>query len=155
AAPREPFVRLLSLADRPTSVLRRLRGEPGLVGLVGAWVDGGAVVACRPTEVHTGDPFELPARWEEVGPGATFGGGWIGLWGYQRNRLREAGPPPPTRPPPQPGSGAARSDWVLRYAAASGQWAFETLLPAVAADAAYDEALALVQQPDEPRSFAF
>ena len=43
AASREPFVRLLSLADRPTSVLRRLRGEPGLVGLVGAWAGGGAI----------------------------------------------------------------------------------------------------------------
>src|SRR5262245_64849953 len=104
AAPREPLVRLLSLADRPNSVLRRLRGEPGLVSLVGAWAGSGAVVACRPAEVHHGDAFDLPDRWEQVGPGAGFGGGWIGLWGYQLNRLLEDVPPPPTRPHPQPDS---------------------------------------------------
>jgi para-aminobenzoate synthetase / 4-amino-4-deoxychorismate lyase len=154
AAPREPDVRLLPLADRPTSVLRRLRGEVGLVALVGAWVDAGAVVACRPAEVHDGDPFELPDRWGAVAGGAAgFGGGWIGLWGYQLNRLLEQIPPPPPRPHPQRDSWVARYDWALRYAA--GQWAFETLLVGEAADAAYDEVTELLSRPDEERTFAF
>src|SRR4051812_2539577 len=122
AVPREPLVRFLSLADPPTSVLRRLRGEAGLVGLVGAWVDGGAIVACRPAEVHLGPPFEPPDRWGEVATSdAGFAGGWIGLWGYQLNRLLEAVPSPPPRPQPQPDSWIARYDWVLRYDASTGR----------------------------------
>ncbi|HEX4688130.1 MAG TPA: chorismate-binding protein, partial [Nocardioides sp.] len=155
AAPREPFVRLLSLADRPTSVLRRMRGEPGLVGLVGAWAGGGAILACRPGEVHDGDPFDLPDRGEHVGDGAGFGGGWIGLWGYQLNRLLEDVPPPPPRPRPQADSWIARYDWVLRYDAAAGHWAFETLLSGRAAEAAYAEAEELVVRADDRRPFAF
>ncbi len=138
---REPVVRPLSLADPPTSVLRRLRGEPGLVGLVGAWAGGGAVVACRPVEVHEGDPFELPDRWGDVAPTRGFGGGWIGLWGYQLNRLLEDVPPSPARPHPQADSWIARYDWVLRYDAGTGAWTFETLLDGDPAEAAYDEAL--------------
>src|SRR4051794_36063644 len=148
-------VRPLVLADAPTSVLRRLRGEPGLVGLVGAWAGGGAVVACRPAEVHQGDPFELPDRWGHIEPaGAGFGGGWIGLWGYQLNRLLEEVPLPPPRPQPQPDAGVARYDWVLRHDAVSGQWAFETLLTGAAAETAYQEAVRMVGRPDEPRAFA-
>ena len=94
------------------------RGEPGLVCLSGAWAGGGAILACRPAEIHAGDPFETPDRWgggfEPVG---AFGGGWIGLWGYQLNRLLEEVPPSPPRPRPQPDSWIARYDWVLRYAA--------------------------------------
>jgi para-aminobenzoate synthetase/4-amino-4-deoxychorismate lyase len=153
AAPREPLVRLLSLADPPTSVLRRLRDEPGLVGLVGAWAGGGAILGCRPAEVHEGDPFEPPDRWGEVASGDAFGGGWIGLWGYQLNRLLEQIPPPPTRPQPQPDSWIARYDWVLRYDATRRRWAFETLLQGGAADTAYDEAVRLVARPEERRPF--
>jgi para-aminobenzoate synthetase/4-amino-4-deoxychorismate lyase len=155
AASREPFVRLLSLADRPTSVLRRLRGEPGLVGLVGAWAGGGAIITCRPAEVHEGDPFALPHRWDGVGPGLGFGGGWIGLWGYQLNRLLEEVPPSPPRPRPQTDSWIARYEWVLRYAVDTGQWAFETLLAGTAAEAAYDEAVQLLERPEGERGFAF
>jgi para-aminobenzoate synthetase/4-amino-4-deoxychorismate lyase len=151
---REPVVRLLSLADPPTSVLRRLRGEPGLVGLVGVWAGGGAVVACRPAEVHAGDPFELPDRWPGIAPRARgFGGGWMGLWGYQLNRLLEPVPPSPTRPHPQPDSWIARYDWVLRCDAGTGRWTFETVLDGEAAEAAYDEALGLLARPGERRPY--
>jgi para-aminobenzoate synthetase/4-amino-4-deoxychorismate lyase len=154
---REPVVRLLSLADPPTSVLRRLRGEPGLVGLVGAWAGGGAVVACRPAEVHDGDPFELPDRWPDLAPtddvGEGLGGGWIGLWGYQLGRLLEAVPPPPVRPHPQPDAWVARYDWVLRYDAVSGAWTFESLLDSEPAEAVYAEVLGLLARPDEQRGF--
>jgi para-aminobenzoate synthetase/4-amino-4-deoxychorismate lyase len=152
----EALVRALSLADPPTSVLRRLRGEPGLVGLVGAWAGGGAILGCRPAEIHAGDPFEPPDRWGgELGPAGAFGGGWIGLWGYQLNRLLEDVPPSPPRPQPQPDSWIARYDWVIRYAAATGQWCFETLLVGAAAESAYDVALRLVAQPEERRPFTF
>jgi para-aminobenzoate synthetase/4-amino-4-deoxychorismate lyase len=145
----------LALGDAPTSVLRRLRGEPGLVGLVGAWAGGGAVIACRPAEVHQGDPFELPARWAQTDPtGVGFGGGWIGLWGYQLNRLLEEVPLPPPRPQPQPDAWVARYDWVLRYDATSEQWAFETLLTGKAAETAYHEAVVMVGRPDERRAYA-
>ena len=154
AVRRVPVVRRLSLADPPTSVLGRLRGEPGLVALVGAWAGGGAVVACRPAQIHEGDPFELPDRFGDVEPAAGFGGGWIGLWGYQLNRLLEDVPPPPARPHPQPDSWIARYDWVLRYDASSRGWAFETLLTGEAAEAAYDVASELLVRPGEPRPFA-
>ncbi len=153
---REPAGRLLGLGDAPTSVLRRLRGEPGLVGLVGAWAGGGAVIGCRPAEVHLGDPFDLPDRWAAgAGLGAGFGGGWIGLWGYRLNRLVEHVPPPPPRPLPQADSWIARYDWVLRYDARSRQWGFETLLSGAAADDAYAEAADLLTRPEEVRPFAF
>jgi para-aminobenzoate synthetase/4-amino-4-deoxychorismate lyase len=154
AVRRVPVVRHLSLADPPTSVLRRLRGEPGLVALVGAWAGGGAVLACRPAEVHDGDPFDPPDRWGDVEPTAGFGGGWIGLWGYQLNRLLEDVPPPPARPHPQRDSWLARYDWVLRYDAATRKWSFETLLDGEAAEAAYDVAAELVARPEETRPFS-
>ena len=156
AARREPFVRPLSLTEPPTSVLRRLRGEPGLVGLVGAWAGGGAIVGCRPAEIHEGDPFETPDRWGgEVAHAGAFGGGWIGLWGYQLNRLLEDVPASPPRPQPQPDSWIARYDWVLRYDAATGRWTFETLLVGAAAESAYDVAVRLVARPEERRPFTF
>jgi para-aminobenzoate synthetase/4-amino-4-deoxychorismate lyase len=154
-APREPIVRLLSLADPPTSVLRRLRGEPGLVALVGEWAGGGAILGCRPAEIHRGDPFGLPDRWGEVEPTGAFGAGWIGLWGYQLNRLVEKVPAAPPRPHPQPDHWLARYDWVLRYVATTGQWRFETLLDGVAAESAYDVATELLSRPQARRAFAF
>ena len=156
AARREPHVRPLPLWDPPTSVLRRLRGEPGLVGLVGAWAGGGAILGCRPAEIHAGDPFETPDRWgDEFESAGGFGGGWIGLWGYQLNRLLEEVPPSPPRPRAQPDAWLARYDWVLRYDAGTGQWTFETLLIGAAAESAYDVAVGLVARPEEGRPFTF
>jgi para-aminobenzoate synthetase/4-amino-4-deoxychorismate lyase len=128
------FYRRLDLIARPVEVLRALRGRSGLVGLVGAWGGGGAVVACDPVEVLSGDadPFEAVAKLAEVAhdnEDVGFGGGWIGLWGYQLGRLLERIPTPPPRPAPQPDHWLARYNWVLRQDA-DAVWWFESLLPA-------------------------
>jgi para-aminobenzoate synthetase / 4-amino-4-deoxychorismate lyase len=142
-----PLVRRLPLTGAPTDVLRRLRGAPGLVALVGGWNaranDGGAVLAWDPAEVLPAgsDPFDLPLPPLIDAGAAAFGGGWIALWGYQLNRLLEAVPDPPPRPHPQPAHWCGRYDWVIRYDAWRGAWFFETLLEPGPAQAARDRAL--------------
>jgi para-aminobenzoate synthetase/4-amino-4-deoxychorismate lyase len=127
----------------PIDVLRRLRGAPGLVALVGEWCGGGAVLAWDPAEVlpADADPFDLPLPPVTDGGTAAFAGGWIVLWGYQLNQRLEVVPPPPPRPRPQPDHWCARYDWVIRYDATSGAWVFETLLEGDAADEAGDRVL--------------
>lgn len=114
-------------------MLRALRGRPGLVGLVGAWAGGGALVACDPVAVLgvEDDPFGLLARgavMDDPGGRTPFvGGGWFGLWGYQLGRRLERLPAPPARPMPQPDHWLARYEWVLRQDA-EGRWSFESLV---------------------------
>jgi para-aminobenzoate synthetase/4-amino-4-deoxychorismate lyase len=127
----------LDLAEPPTSVLRRLRGEPGLVALTGAWCGSRALLGWRPAEVlpADADPFDLPAM--PVGSGtAVVGGGWVALWGFPLSRRLERLPEQPPRPHPQTGHWAARYDWFLRYDA--GRWWFESLLAADAAAGVLD-----------------
>src|SRR3954471_5236355 len=116
---------------QPAAVLRALRGRRGLVGLVGEWCGGGAVVACEPSRVlgPDVDPFMILEDLD-AGPGgfSSFGGGWIGLGGYQLARRLERLPPPPHRPLPQPDRWVAWYDWVLRQDP-GGTWWFESLLP--------------------------
>src|SRR3954463_3217502 len=109
-----PLVRRLPITGAPTNVLRRLRGTVGLVSLVGDWCGGGAIVAWEPAEVlpHDADPFDLPLPQVCEAGEAAFGGGWVGLWGYQLNRRLEAVPPSPSRPHRQPDHWCARYDWV-------------------------------------------
>src|SRR4051812_18391112 len=130
--------RALDVAMQPADVLRALRGRPGLVGLVGDWCGGGAVVACDPSQVMAADadPFAVLAT-VDAGPAEPvgFGGGWIGLWGYQLGRRLERLPPAPRRPLPQPDHWLARDDWGLRQDL-DGDWWFESLLPEDAARAA-------------------
>ncbi|WP_191907813.1 chorismate-binding protein [Nocardioides cynanchi] len=153
-----PDVRPLPLTGTPTDVLRRLRGAPGLVALVGDWCGGGAVLAWEPAEVRSadGDPFDLPLPPITDAGAARFGCGWVALWGYQLNRLLEAVPPPPPRPDAQADHWCARYDWVIRYDAGQGAWAFETVLEPDQATAARDRALArLASGSPEPRPYAF
>jgi para-aminobenzoate synthetase/4-amino-4-deoxychorismate lyase len=130
--------RRLDLEAQPVEVLRALRARPGLVGLVGAWCGGGAIVACDPVEVlaAAADPFEAVAgpamRRDGVAEASGFGGGWIGLWGYQLGRRLEHLPPSPPRPVPAAEHWLARYEWVLRQDAEGGWW-FESLLASRAA----------------------
>jgi para-aminobenzoate synthetase / 4-amino-4-deoxychorismate lyase len=131
------FRRRLSVTARPVEVLRALRGRPGLVALVGAWCAGSALVACDPVEVLApgADPFEAVATTMDgssVEHSSVFGGGWIGLWGYQLGRRLERLPEPPHRPAPQADFWLARYAWVLRQDACATWW-FESLLPGVEA----------------------
>ena len=143
---------------QPADVLRALRGRPGLVGLVGEWCGGGAVIACEPSKVlgPAADPF---AVLDEVGTGPaeplSFGGGWIGLWGYQEGRRLERLPVPPERPLPQPDHWLGWYDWVLRQDS-EGAWWFESLLPEEQARACFDHtASGLTAAGDHGQAFRF
>lgn len=144
--------RRLELGLDPLDVLRALRGRPGLVGLVGAWCGGGAVVACDPAEVlgPDEDPFAVldavaAGETDDDGGAAYVGGGWIGLWGYQLGRRLERLPEPPPRPMPQPDHWLGRYDWVLRQDA-EGTWWFESLLPEAPARRVQERLLATLAE---------
>ncbi len=153
----------LDLTASPTEVLRRLRHHERPVALVGAWHHGDALVAVDPDRVLglDEDPFALgqpPAPAD-----GTFGGGWIGLWGFRLGRRLEpagggagpraanepagggAGPraaiehPEPHRPVPQPDHVLAHYRHVLRRT--RGTWWAESL-DGPAALAAWVERLA-------------
>jgi para-aminobenzoate synthetase/4-amino-4-deoxychorismate lyase len=146
----------LDLPLRPADVLRALRDRPGLVGLVGAWCGGGALVACDPVEVLApdADPFAAVAgAGQDAGDDLPlFGGGWIGLWGYQLGRRVERLPDPPPRPLPQPDHWLARYAWVLRQQPGQG-WQFESLLPPYDAERELRRVRALLAVEAEPRAY--
>ncbi|GAA1748662.1 chorismate-binding protein [Aeromicrobium alkaliterrae] len=75
--------RRLDLTASPTEVLRRLRHRRRPVALIGAWHHGDALVAVDPVAdlAPDADPFELGI--EPAPADGTFGGGWIGRWGYR------------------------------------------------------------------------
>ncbi len=130
----------LDLTEPPTAVLRRLRGRPGLVALLGDWCGGGALLGYGPVEVlpADADPFDVPDVWAGGADGpAAVGGGWVALWGYPLARRVERLPDPPPRPRPQPAHWVARYDWFLRYDGRS--WSFESLLERAPAAAALDD----------------
>nr|WP_311208665.1 MULTISPECIES: chorismate-binding protein [unclassified Aeromicrobium] len=120
--------RRLDFADDPLAVLRRLRGRDRLVGLVGSWHQGDALVACDPVRVldpDVDDPFDLPLPVVVDDAGAGFGGGWIGLWGYRLGGRVERVPEPRSRPVPRPDAQLAFYAWVLRRT--RGTWWLEWL----------------------------
>ncbi|GAB3811099.1 hypothetical protein GCM10028820_01750 [Tessaracoccus terricola] len=116
----------LTLSDTPTQLLRRLRHRRCIVALIGAWHHGEALIAFDP-ERELGpdeDPFEIA----DVPPAAadgTFGGGWLGVWGYRLGRRLEEIGPEPHRPVPQPEHVLAHYRHVLRCT--RGAWWAESL----------------------------
>ncbi|MGA9102949.1 aminodeoxychorismate synthase component I [Aeromicrobium sp.] len=114
----------LDIGLEPVEVLRRFRGRDRLVALIGDWHHGEALIAFDPVRVLDGHPFDdvdLPAATQS----GVFGGGWIGVWGYQLGRLVEELPPPADRPVPQPHARVAFYDRVLRLT--DGVWWLEAL----------------------------
>ena len=117
--------RRLPFEGSPTDALRRLRDEPGLVALVGAWAGGGAVIASRPLRVV---PQEQ-APWDVLdhpGDGTAsdhVGGGWFGALGYGLARRLEALPAPGERPVPLPEHSWAFHDAVMRLRPDGTWWA--------------------------------
>ncbi|MEG9224825.1 chorismate-binding protein [Aeromicrobium sp. Sec7.5] len=126
----------LDLTASPTEVLRRLRHHDRPVALIGAWHHGDALIAVDPDRVlgPDDDPFDLG------GPPApadgTFGGGWIGVWGFRLGRRLEetgggtgggAGPWAASehRPIPQPDHVLGHYRHVLRHT--RGVWWAESL----------------------------
>ncbi|WP_185975686.1 aminodeoxychorismate synthase component I [Tessaracoccus rhinocerotis] len=118
--------RIDQLSASPTEVLRRLRHRRRIVALVGAWHHGEALLALDPDRElgPDEDPFDIA----DVPPAptdGTFGGGWLGVWGYRlARRLEEVGPEPP-RPDPQPDHVLAHYRHVLRRT--RGTWWAESL----------------------------
>ncbi len=113
-------------------MLRHFRGRDRLVALLGAWHHGEALIAYNPTEVLEGDPFggvDLRRTPDVEG----FFGGWIGVWGYQLNRLIEDLPPGPVRSSHQLDHRIAFYDHVLRCT--DGTWWAEGLAGADRLDA--------------------
>jgi para-aminobenzoate synthetase/4-amino-4-deoxychorismate lyase len=130
------------------------------VALVGAWCGGGAVVAWDPAQVLPleADPFAVPmSEWHGEGNGRNlgFGGGWIGLWGYQVGRRVESLPAAPPRPVPQREHWIARYDWVI-HQDPQGQWWFESLLPWAESVRLFDKVRREVGVPlDGPAGYRF
>lgn len=143
--------RRLDLAGDPVGVLRRLRGQARVVALTGAWATGD-VLSFDPLRVlgADDDPFDL---WSPtVTEGGGFGGGWIGVWGYQLGRRLERHGIQPPRPVPQPDHRLGFYDRVLRHR--DGRWWFEQLTGLVDdAEQARREAdfLAVLDAPSESR----
>ncbi|CNG84778.1 aminodeoxychorismate synthase component I [Mycobacterium tuberculosis] len=141
----EVFRIRLELDLEPVDVLRGFRGRERLVGLLGDWHHGEALIAFDPVRVAE-DPFaavDLPRREE---PAAGFGGGWIGVWGYRIAHDLERIPRPHARPVPQPHHRIAFYERVLRRV--DGEWWLESLGPADPADI-----YAALAHPGEPRTF--
>lgn len=95
----------------PEELLRRAAGSDGLVGLVGSWAGGRAVVAAQPLLVLDpgADHIAALARQPRVEPNPdVVGGGWFGWLGYD-------GP-----------SRLSFYDHLLRYDGV-GSWSFEAL----------------------------
>ena len=138
--------RRLDLDDDPGAMLRRFRGRDRLVGLVGSWHQGDALVASDPVRVldpHVDDPFDLPLPTVTDDGGAGFGGGWIGLWGYRLGSRVERVPEPRSRPVPQPEAQLAYYAWVVRRT--RGTWWLEWL-----GDVDVQPVLALLDGPAPP-----
>lgn len=138
--------RRLDLDASPVEVLRRLRGRDRLVGLIGAWHHGEALIACEPVRLLAEwDAVDLPARNAD-----GFGGGWIGAWGYRLAHRVERLPRGPVRPLPQPDHRVGFYDLVLRRV--RGVWWLESL--GEPEDDRVEDLLAAVGSPAAPRGFS-
>ncbi|KQY55355.1 hypothetical protein ASD11_17585 [Aeromicrobium sp. Root495] len=107
----------------PLDVLRLFRGRERLVALLGAWHHGEALIAFDPVRLAE-HPFDDVVTEPVQAPG-TFGGGWIGVWGYRLGQQVESVPEPASRPVPQPDHRIGFYDRVLRRS--NGTWWLETL----------------------------
>ncbi|MFT4298390.1 MAG: aminodeoxychorismate synthase component I [Aeromicrobium sp.] len=127
--PRASRLRLGDVTDSPTTLLRRLRHRRRLVALTGAWHHGEALITFDPdAEVAAGaDPFEIGAEHPPAPADGTFGGGWIGLWGYRLGRRLEQIGAEPGRPHLRPDHIVGHYRHVLRRV--RGVWWAESLGP--------------------------
>jgi para-aminobenzoate synthetase/4-amino-4-deoxychorismate lyase len=155
--------RPVACALEPPEVLARLGGLPGLVGLIGSWAGGGALITSDPVTPATSiaDIDEHPAAAAGLGdsagpgdgraalpdPGGFVGGGWFGVLGYQLGRRFEALPAPPRRPAPVPDLRMSYYDHVLRYDAQTRTWWFESRAAPDRAEGHYLRIAALLDDP--------
>lgn len=149
----EPARRRLDVPHAPLDVLRAARGRDHLVALIGEWHHGEALVAFEPSRVlgRGDDPFAAVDMKRVAGADGTFGGGWIGVWGYRLGSLIERLPPSPLRPHPQPEHVLAFYDHVLRLT--GGVWWAEGLRGEAALDDYVAEVTAMLAAAADKRSY--
>lgn len=136
----------------PADVLRVFRNRDRLVGLIGRWAGGGAVVAfdpvCRTSDISAlTKPFhgDAPPIGEDARPGGAdrrsgvrdhvgvtenvmrpvVGATWLGVLGYQLGHSLERLPEAPPRLHPRPPVDLAYYDHVLRFDRDANAWWFE------------------------------
>lgn len=149
----EPARRRLDLPYDPLEVLRAARGRDRLVALLGAWHHGEALIAFEPSRVlgDDEDPFGVIAVDRVAGAGDTFGGGWIGAWGYRLGARLEVLPDTLPRPQPQPEHVLGWYDHVLRRT--DGVWWAEGLRGEAALAAYVDDVTAMLVAPGQERTY--
>jgi anthranilate synthase/aminodeoxychorismate synthase-like glutamine amidotransferase len=112
----------------PQEMLRLFRDRDRLVGLVGSWASGGALVAFDPCRrADSLDVLDEDPPAQDGDSGALVGGGWFGVLGYQLGRAVERLPDPPRRVHATPACELAYYDHVLRFDRRSARWWFEAL----------------------------
>ncbi|MBA2697387.1 MAG: aminodeoxychorismate synthase component I, partial [Nocardioidaceae bacterium] len=137
--------RRLDACLEPLQLLRALRDQPGLFGLMGAWHDSSAIVGFAPARRLSieADPFAAVGDLPRVDSAGCFGGGWVGAFGYQLGGRVEQLPPAPHRPVPLPPFSLAYYDHVL-VNDTEGWW-FEGLVDE-ANGSRIDRQLSLIQE---------
>ena len=135
----------LTSGCEPTQMLRLLRRQPGLFALIGRWNEQTAIVGFAPVRTLAADedPFACVNDLPAVDVRESFGGGWVGAWGYQLAGSVERLPAPPPRPVPLADFSLAYYDSVLVLD--RDGWRFEALVDA-ANTARIDTQLSLVRR---------
>jgi para-aminobenzoate synthetase/4-amino-4-deoxychorismate lyase len=105
----------LGVEWEPSRLLRALRDQPGLFALIGRWNAQAAIVGFAPVRTLSpdDDPFECVNDLPAVARSESFGGGWVGAWGYQLAGSVERLPASPPRPVPLADFSLAYYDAVL------------------------------------------
>jgi para-aminobenzoate synthetase / 4-amino-4-deoxychorismate lyase len=152
AEPRRLVRRALDWELSPADVLRRVRGDPYPVALLGAWAGGSDIVASGPLRT-CGAPEPWAAALdeplpEETGPG--FGGGWIGYLGFGLADQVLPVPPAPGEARRLPAWWLGYYDHVLRRDRATGRWTFEALWTPARAAALEARFAELTRRADTP-----
>jgi para-aminobenzoate synthetase/4-amino-4-deoxychorismate lyase len=126
--------RRLDVECEPSRLLQVLRDQPGLFALIGRWNEHAAIVGFAPfrTLAPGEDPFACVTELPAADCRDSFGGGWVGAWGYQLAGSLERLPAPPPRPVPLAEFSLAYYDSVLVLD--RDGWRFEALVDAANRD---------------------
>lgn len=112
-----PHRQLLAEGVALADVARAVAPDAHPFVLTGRWAGGGTIAGSAPVRVLADDedPFAALDDVPASAPDVTFGGGWVGLLGFELSRLVEELPPsPPARGAISPPHRLAFYDHVLR-----------------------------------------